>query len=740
MKKLSFLFLLSMLINSLSAQVRLDVEGDAKILGKMEIIQAVGDSSLLIGANAGLNDDGNNNNTFVGTNAGKSNIAGASNAFFGRNAGASNINATSNSFFGERAGFSTINGASNAFFGRDAGISNTTGASNAYFGKDAGKNFNNTKSTILGTDAETTGDLDRAIAIGHNAIVGCANCAVIGGTGVDAVKVGIGTTTPAAELDVIGKMAIIQAVGDSSLFIGANAGMNDDGTQNENTFVGTNAGKSNATGIFNTFFGKDAGKSNTTAPANAFFGWKSGSSNTTGSTNSFFGSSAGQSNTTGSANAFFGGDAGIQNSTGFANAFFGHTAGRNNNTGKFNAFFGGDAGHQNSNGTYNAYFGYSAGRNTNNTRSTLLGNNAQTVDSLDRAIAIGYNAIVGCDNCAVIGGTGVDAVKVGIGTTTPGAALQVVGSGFFGADSNSLPSSVGGGIRIFKDATSNDGNIFAYDYGTGGGPLGLLLQQPGGNVGIGAIDASCKLNVTGNICSNGNAITSDERFKKQIKRIQNPLAKIARLEGYTYQMRTNEFQGRNFSEGSNLGLLAQNVEKVFPELVTTLQDGYKAVNYDGLIPVLVEGMNEQQQLVVEQATENIRLKEVNEAQNQQLATQQAQIDELKSLVEKLLTQNAETPKSTSYVLPLEQQALLAQNHPNPFRENTLVDYFVPANVQNAHIQVTSVDGKVLGQVKITEMGKGQVTIQSKNYPAGTYFYSLVLDGQVMETMRMVLTR
>ncbi len=125
---------------------------------------------------------------------------------------------------------------------------------------------------------------------------------------------------------------------------------------------------------------------------------------------------------------------------------------------------------------------------------------------------------------------------------------------------------------------------------------------------------------------------------------------------------------------------------------------------------------------------------------EKMDAQQQQITELKFLVEKLLIQNAETPKSTSYVLPLEQKALLAQNQPNPFNENTLVDYFIPATVKQAHIQVTTFDGKVIGKVDITKMGKGQVTIQSKSYPAGTYFYSLVLDGQVMETKRMVLAR
>jgi hypothetical protein len=65
---------------------------------------------------------------------------------------------------------------------------------------------------------------------------------------------------------------------------------------------------------------------------------------------------------------------------------------------------------------------------------------------------------------------------------------------------------------------------------------------------------------------------------------------------------------------------------------------------------------------------------------------------------------------------------------------------VPENVQDAKIQITGMDGQVLGKLNITEAGDGQLTIKAGTYPAGTYFYSLVLDGQVFETKRMVLTR
>ena len=90
----------------------------------------------------------------------------------------------------------------------------------------------------------------------------------------------------------------------------------------------------------------------------------------------------------------------------------------------------------------------------------------------------------------------VSSGNVGIGTTTPGARLHVVGSGFFGNDSGVLPSSVGAGVRIFRDSVYGVGSIFAYNYAAGS-PTNLTLQAPGGNVGIGTTSPTAKLDING---------------------------------------------------------------------------------------------------------------------------------------------------------------------------------------------------------------------------------------------------
>jgi hypothetical protein len=164
---------------------------------------------------------------------------------------------------------------------------------------------------------------------------------------------------------------------DNSLFIGENAGANDDLAFNHNTFVGNDAGYSNTTGWQNSFFGRYAGYLNTTGYWNSFFGYAAGYSNTTGYYNSFFGEGAGYSNTTGNSNSFFGRRAGQVNTTGYSNSFFGEQAGFNNTDGYSNSFFGEGAGYSNTDGAGNSFFGTGTGySNTTAVNNSFFGSGA----------------------------------------------------------------------------------------------------------------------------------------------------------------------------------------------------------------------------------------------------------------------------------------------------------------------------------------------------------------------------
>ena len=263
---------------------------------------------------------------------------------------------------------------------------------------------------------------------------------------------------------------------------------------------------------------------------------------------------------------------------------------------------------------------------------------------------------------------------------------------------------------------------------TGAGVESIYVED-GGKVGIGTTTPSEKLHVTGNVFADGGIfITSDKRFKEDIRPLDGALDKIKRLDGVSYRFRTEAFEKRGFPSGSQLGLIAQNLEEAYPELVKTYEDGYKAVNYDGLIPVLIEGIKEQQQQISQLENENNQIRR--------------EMDELRGMMQEFLA-NYEQPEKienrTRVNLNGSQSIILDQNVPNPFKERTNIGYVVPADVKDAHIYIFGQTGKIMKKVRL-QAGEGVLEVYASNLSSGMYSYSLVIDGQVMDTKKMVVNR
>jgi hypothetical protein len=115
------------------------------------------------------------------------------------------------------------------------------------------------------------------------------------------------------------------------------------------------------------------------------------------------------------------------------------------------------------------------------------------------------------------------------------------------------------------------------------------------NFGAGAmgLGISAVTNTAGRFEASNDIVafsSSDIRLKNNITIIENPLEKVLKLGGYSFDW--NDKQGTY--TGKDYGIIAQEVEALFPEMVTTRDNGYKAVKYDRLIPVMIEAIKEQQ--------------------------------------------------------------------------------------------------------------------------------------------------
>ncbi|MBD3320873.1 MAG: hypothetical protein GF350_07250, partial [Chitinivibrionales bacterium] len=100
--------------------------------------------------------------------------------------------------------------------------------------------------------------------------------------------------------------------------------------------------------------------------------------------------------------------------------------------------------------------------------------------------------------------------------------------------------------------------------------------------------------------SNGTCSCSDKRFKKKVKPLKNCISKIENLQPVTFNWKTRKHPERNFPEGKQLGLIAQETEKIIPELVHTDSEGHKGISYDKLTVVLLKAMKEQQKIIENQ--------------------------------------------------------------------------------------------------------------------------------------------
>ncbi|MFH0935983.1 MAG: tail fiber domain-containing protein [Candidatus Omnitrophota bacterium] len=122
-----------------------------------------------------------------------------------------------------------------------------------------------------------------------------------------------------------------------------------------------------------------------------------------------------------------------------------------------------------------------------------------------------------------------------------------------------------------------------------------------GMVGIGKNNPSQKLDVAGNAAVSGNATvdgnvtatafyySSDTKLKTDIKPIEDPLAKVLRLQGVSFRWKAGSRE--------SLGFLAQDIEREFPDLVMTNPEGVKYVQYGNLVAPLVEAIKEQQKKI-----------------------------------------------------------------------------------------------------------------------------------------------
>jgi len=572
------------------------------------------------------------NNIAIGRDALGSNTTGTSNIATGNGALFSNVNGTDNVATGESALNANISGIGNVATGRNALVSNTKGSYNNAIGY--GALYNNvagSNGVAFGTSSQyyanntTSGWTNTNTSVGYHSLMG---------SGTPANNTGLGNT----------------ALGYQTMQSNSSGG--------NNTAIGINALTANTTGSYNVATGPNTLAANTTGQGNVAAGSSVLSTNTTGDNNTAIGNIALQNNTTGSNNTATGTYALNSNVAGSSGVAIGYSsqkyannkasAWENTNTSVGYQSLQGSTNPANNYGLNNTAIGYQSLMNN----TVAYGNTALGYRSL-------FNTTTGYDNVALgnqtLTGNSTGNNNVAIGTmslnyNTTGWTNIAIGTNALynntgGYDNVAIGSSAlynnttGAGLTaIGVNAGNTDNSITTPDGLYNATAIGYMAQVQtsnalilGGtgsyavNVGIGTTYPWYRLHVNGDAYVSGDLMVggtyynwSDVRLKTKIETLTDVLSKLDQLRGVTYEFKDQE----KYAKGPQVGVIAQELQKVFPQLVKTEKDGYLSVNYTNLTAVLIQAIKEQQQEIKDQ--------------QQKVKDQQQKIDLLEKQMEKVM--------------------------------------------------------------------------------------------------------
>lgn len=319
-------------------------------------------------------------------------------------------------------------------------------------------------------------------------------------------------------------------------------------------------------------------------------------------------------------------------------------------------------------------------------------------------------------------------------------------------------------------------NVFIGEYGNSDsdilwlhGKKGIRMTANDGNTVIGEFycDESSRVVIRTRVRTGGITISSDDVNKYNLVPLSNVMPRLKSLncKSYTYIFPQNytkgdESQGNDYCSTTicqsdkeradsarlahieairatgtvNNGFLTAELESLFPEVVETDASGHKFIDYASLLPIVVTAIQEQQSMIetMQLSVEVLRNQLVECCQGRSRMNDSVDSDSDDSDTTKSSARNDNGEHAS-------QQPVLYQNTPNPFTQATSIEYYIPIHATSATMYVFTLNGVLMQSLPITAFGHGQITVDASSLAAGMYIYSLVVDGQIVDSKRMLLT-
>jgi hypothetical protein len=385
-----------------------------------------------------------------------------------------------------------------------------------------------------------------------------------------------------------------------------------------------------------------------------------------------------RSNTTGQENTANGVYASYHSTTGYFNTSSGAYALFANSAGIRNTASGAVALAALSTGSDNTGFGTGAGFSFNHSQSTFIGSTSNATMAVNNSTAIGYGAVVTADNQVRIGNTAVTSI---------------------GGEVNWTAFSDG----RYKKNTKED--VPGLSFITKLRPVTYTLD-------VSSIDSKLKVKQGA-----GAGVKVQDETAKLVAAVQ-PSAEEQKAKAEKAKVVYTGFVAQEVEEAAKtLNYDFSGVDK------PKNKEDFYGLRYGDFVVPLVKS-------VQELSAENKELKEDNKQLREEM-------NELKSMVTKLLNgQEVKANNTTATV----SGAYLEQSTPNPSSGSALIRYHLPHGTTSAQVVVTNSKGQVLKTIALNSRGDGQVSLQGGNLPAGTYTYSLWIEGRQADTKQMVIVR
>ena len=519
-----------------------------------------------------------------------------------------------------------------------------------------------------------------------------------------------------------------------------------------------------------------------TGTVNTATGYQALFSNTTGSNNDAYGFRALYNNTTANANSAFGNNALYNNTTGYNNFAFGCYALYSNSTGNYNVASGGFSLFNNTSGAHNTALGYRAlsgntiandntavgylslYSNTLGMENTSIGSQTlYTNSSGSISTAVGYQALYTMDG----GEWNTACGAMALYSTTSESSNTAVGYMALFSNTTGYQNTADGRYALFSNTTGNDNTalgekaLYTNTTGAFNTALGMAADVNAGNYTNTTVVGYLATGTASNQVRFGNSSVtsirgyvnwsniSDGRFKKNIKENVPGLEFINQLRPVSYNLDIkgiNQFIRPASSRGAmalspeeteaidqkekilNTGFVAQEVEGAAKKLgfdfsgidAPKNEKDLYGLRYDDFVVPLVKSVQE--------------LSATHDSLKAIVDTLESQVNEL---WQEMQMRNA---KKAGMLSSLDDIAVLNQNAPNPFNNNTIISFNIPSYMTSAELIIVDMNGQVIKNTAITGKGSGQIVITAGSLASGNYIYTLIVNGVKIATKQMILTK